>query len=65
MFFNGTKVLLNLTHLPFTEIIKQYLIFFIGLGHFVQEKKYFAVFLPQKVVLFFMLVISVSGKSIK
>ena len=33
--FNETKVLLNLTHLPLTEIDNQYLIFFIRSEHFV------------------------------
>ena len=38
VFFKGTKVLLNLTHLPLTKINDQYLISFIGLGSFVTEK---------------------------
>ena len=39
VFFNRTKILLNLTHLTLTEVNNLYLNFFIGLGHFVQEKK--------------------------
>ena len=36
--FNETKVLLNLTHLPLTEIDNQYLIFYIGIGSFESAK---------------------------
>ena len=41
VFFNGTetKVWLNLTKLPLTEINNQYLIFFIDLNSLVSEKK--------------------------
>ena len=38
VFFNKTKVLLNITHLPLTEINNLYLNFFIGLWSFVKEK---------------------------
>ena len=51
--FSGTTVLVNLTHLPLTEIDHPYLVFFISFGSFESKKVFYGLqqILPQNHVL--------------
>ena len=62
--FNETKVLLNLTHLPLTEIDNQYLIFFHQVGAFCIRKR-FCSFQQIKLQIRYTCLIPVNGKWVK